>query len=98
MIVVKPTISILFKKNQDSTICYLQKILFEHKATDSLKGKIQKKIYHANTKQRKPKQNPDVVVLTLDEVDFRMKNIIRDKVGYIFFIIKGLIYQEDMQS
>lgn len=56
-----------------------------YKDTYSLKGKVQKKIYHANTKQRKPKQNPDVVVLTLDQVDFRMKNIIRDKVGFFFY-------------
>ena len=46
---------------------------------DELKGKVQKKIYHANMKLKNPKQNPDVTVSKLDEVGFRMKNITKNK-------------------
>lgn len=85
MRVIKSTISII-KKEQDSAIYCLQEIQFEYKYTDGLK--VEKKIYHANTKQKSPKQNPDVAVLTLDQVDFRMKDITGDKEGH-FMIIKG---------
>ena len=50
-----------------------------------------KKIFHAN---RYPKK-AGVAILTSDNTDFNIQNIIRDKEGY-YIMIKGLIQEKNI--
>ena len=50
-----------------------------------------KNILHANGKQKKA----GVAIFISDKVDFKIKNITRDKEGH-YIIIKGLIQEEDI--
>ena len=50
-----------------------------------------KKIFHANGNQKKA----EVVILISDKMDFKIKNVIRDKVGH-YIMIKGSIQEEDI--
>lgn len=49
-------------------------------------------MYHANNNHKEV-----VTVSILGKVDFRTRNITREKDNY-FIVIKGLIHQEDIQS
>ena len=50
-----------------------------------------KRIFHANVNQEKA----GVAILTLDKIDFKIKNIIRNKEGR-YIMIKGSIQEEDI--
>ena len=50
-----------------------------------------KKIFHANGNQKKA----GVAILISDEIDFKMKNILRDKEGH-YIMIKGSIQEDDI--
>ena len=50
-----------------------------------------KKIFHAKINQRKD----GVAIFISDKIDFKMKNIVRDKEGH-YVMIKGSIQEEDV--
>ena len=60
---------------------------FNYKDTNSLKVKGWINKYHAHGNQKKA----GVAILLLDKVDFRAKNITRDKEGY-FLMIRGQFF------
>ena len=72
-------------------ICCLQETHFTSRDTYKLKGRGQKKIFHANGDQKKA----GVAILISDKIDFKMKNTLRDKEGH-YIMIKGSIQKEDI--
>ena len=62
-------------QNEDPHICYLQETHFRPKDTYRLKVRGWKNIFHANGKQKKA----GVAILISDKIDFKIKNITRDK-------------------
>ena len=50
-----------------------------------------KKIFHANGNQKKA----EVAILIADKIDFKIKNVTRDKAGH-YIMIKGSIQGEDI--
>ena len=71
-------------------MCCLQEIHFRSRDTYRLKVKRWEKIFHANGNQKKA----GVAILISDKIDFKIKNIIRDKEGH-YTMIKGSV-QEDI--
>ena len=78
-------------QKQDLYICCLQETHFRPTDTYRLKVRGWKKIFHANGNQKKA----GVAILISDKLDFKIKNITRDKEGH-YVMIKGLIQGEDI--
>lgn len=64
---------------------------FTSRDTYKLKVRGWKKIFHANWDQKKA----GVAILISDKIDFKMKNILRDKEGH-YIMIKGPIQEDDI--
>ena len=65
-------------QKQDPYICCLQETHFRPRDTYRLKVKGWKKIFHANGNQKKA----GVAILISDKIDFKIKNVTRDKEGH----------------
>ena len=73
-------------RKQDLYICCLQETHFRPRDTYRLKVRGWKKIFHANGNQEKGV----VAILISDKIDFKIKNVTRDKEGH-YITIKGSI-------
>ena len=76
-------------QKQNLYICCLQGTHFRPRDTYRLKAKGWKKIFHSNGNQKKA----GVAILISDKIDFKIKNIIRDKEGH-YIMIKGSIQEK----
>ena len=79
-------------QKQNPYICCLQETHFRPRDTYSLKVRGWKKIFHANGNQKKA----EVAILISDKIDFKIKNVTKDKEGY-YIIIKGPMQEEDVK-
>ena len=77
-------------QKQDPYICCLQGTHFRPRDTYRLKVRGWKKIFHANGNQKKAW----VAILIWDKIDFKIKNVTRDREGH-YIMIKGSIEEED---
>ena len=80
-------------QKQDPYIRCLQETHLRHRDTHRPKVRGWKKIFHANGNQKKAR----VAILISDKIDFKMKNVTRDKEGY-YIMIKGSIQDEDITT
>ena len=80
-------------QKQDTHICYLQETHFRPRGTYRLKVKGWKMIFHVNGNQKKS----GVAILISDKIDFKIKDIIRNKEGY-YIMIKRSIQEEDITT
>ena len=78
-------------QKQDPYICYLQETHFRRRETFRLKLRGWKKIFHANGNQKKA----GVAIFISDKIDFKIKNVPRDKEGH-YIMIKASIQEEDI--
>ena len=78
-------------QKQDPYISCLQETHFRPRDTYRLKVRGWKKIFHANGNQKKA----GVAILISDKIDFKIKNVTRDKEGH-YIMIKGSIQEEDI--
>ena len=78
-------------QKQDPYIWCLQETHFRPRDTYRLKVRGWKKIFLANGKQKKAR----VAILISDKIDFKIKNVIRDKERHCI-MIKGSIQEEDI--
>ena len=78
-------------QKKDPYICCLQETHFRPRDTYRLKVRGWKKIFHANGNQRKA----GVAILISDKIDFKIKNVTRDKEGH-YIMIKGSNQEEDI--
>ena len=77
-------------QKQDPSICRLQETHFRPRETYRLTVRGWRKIFHANGNQKKP----GVAILISEKIDFKIKNVTRDKEGH-YIMIKGSV-QEDI--
>ena len=78
-------------QKQDPYICCLQETHFRPRDTYRLKVRGWKKMFHANRNQKKA----GVAILIAGKIDFKIKNVTRDKEGH-YITIKGSIQEEDI--
>ena len=78
-------------QKQDPYVCCLQVTHFRPRDTYRLKVRGWKKIFHANGNEKKP----GGAILISDKIDFKIKNVTRDKEGH-YIMIKGSIQDEDI--
>jgi len=78
-------------QKQDPYIYCLQETHFTSRDTYKLKVRGWKKIFHVNGDQKKA----GVAILISDKIDFKMKNILRDREGH-YVMIKGSIQEENI--
>ena len=78
-------------QKQDPYICCLQETHFRLRDTYRLKVNGWEKIFHANGNQRRA----GVAILVSDKIDFKIKNVTRDKKGH-YIMTKGSIQEEDI--
>ena len=78
-------------QKQDPYICCLQETHFRPRHTYRLKVRGWKKIFHANGNQKRS----GVAILISDKIDFKIKNVKRDKKGH-YIMVKGSIQEEDI--
>ena len=78
-------------QKQDPYIWCLQDTHLKTRETHKLKVKGWKKIFHANTDQKKT----GVAVLISDKIDFQIRAVKRDKEGH-YIMIKGSIQEQDI--
>ena len=78
-------------QKQDPYICCLQETHFRPRDTFRLKVRGWKKIFHENGNEKKA----GVAILISDKIDFKIKNVIRDKEGH-YIMIQGSIQEEDI--
>ena len=78
-------------KRQKPSICCLQETYLGTKDTYRLKTKGWEKIFHANGHDRKA----EVATLISDKIDFKTKDIKKDKEGH-YLMIQGSIQGEDV--
>ena len=78
-------------QKQDPYICCLQETHFRSRDTYRLKVRGWKKIFHVNGNQKKA----GVAIFMSDKIDFKIKNVTRDKEGH-YIMIKGSIQEEDI--
>ena len=76
---------------QDPYICCLQETHFRPRDTYRLKVSGWENIFYANENQKKA----GVAILISDKIDFKIKNVTRDKEGH-YIMIKGAIKEEDI--
>lgn len=76
-------------RNQEQIICSLPEAYFKYTDTNRLKEKGWEKVFLANISQNKAALS----ILISNNIDFREKNITRDKKGH-YKMIMGLINQE----
>ena len=80
-----------WRKKQGRYIYCFQETNFTSRDTYKLKVRGWKEIPHANGNQKKA----GVAILISDKIDFKMKNILRDKEGH-YIIIKGSLQEDDI--
>ena len=78
-------------QKQDPYICCLQETHFRPRDTYRLKVREWKKIFHVNGNHK----NAGVVILMSEKIDFKIKNVTRDKEGN-YIMIKGSKQEEDI--
>ena len=69
-------------KKKDPSICCLQETHFRPRDTYRLKVRGWKKTFHANGNQKKA----GVAILISDKIDFKIKNVTRDKKRHYIMI------------
>ena len=78
-------------QKQDPYTCCLQETHFRPRNTYRLKLRGGKKIFHAIGNQKKA----GVAMLISDKIDFKIKNVTRDKEGH-YIMIKGTTQEENI--
>ena len=82
-----------YKKKRPIYICFLQETHFRPRDTYRLKVRGWKKIFHAKGNKKKA----GVAILISDKIDFKIKDVARDKEGQ-YIMIKGSIREEDITT